>query len=368
MAEITPDDAKKVRTRNIILSVIISIGISAYLFVTTFKPEALTGIHFTYRVVLGLFLAGAALIIRDFCFVYKVRLSAGEKLNWKQALQVVIMWEFGAAITPKLGEVAFTLFVLKRSGLSYGRSTGVIVLNSFLDNVVFVVAFGILYLVMGHHILLISANCADLAGGHVMQKVMLQVRHLADLAWIGYGIFCLVAIFFGVTIFVLPAATKRFFYRVGNLNFLHRFQNTFNHLGDEIEITANEYKNQSPAFWTKMTIATFVNWSMRYLIVNALVFAFASVTPDMCEVYARQYVLWIFLVIPATPGASGWAEISFMALNCEFFPAGFAVAMALIWRIYTFYLYLLVGVIVLPGWLKRTAENPETTSLNGMQR
>jgi hypothetical protein len=357
MAETTPDDAKRIRTRNIFLSVIISIGISAYLFATTFNPAALSGIHFTSKLVFGLFLAGLALIVRDFAFMYKVRLSSVAKLNWSQALRTIIMWEFGAAITPKLGEVAFTLFVLKRSGLSYGRSTGVIVLNSFLDNLVFVVAFGVLYLVLGHHILLISTGCPDLAGDHVMQKVILQVRRLADNAWIGYALFCMVALFFGIAIFVLPAATKRFFYRLANLQMLHRFQHTIQHIGDEIEITANEYKNQDWAFWIKMTAATFVNWSARYLIVNALVFAFAGVSPDMWEVYARQYVLWIFLIIPGTPGASGWAEISFMALNCEFLPLGFAVGMAFIWRIYTFYLYLILGIIVLPGWLKRTSGN-----------
>ena len=79
----------------------------------------------------------------------------------------------------------------------------------------------------------------------------------------------------------------------------------------------------------------------------------------MLEVFARQYVLWIFLVIPTTPGASGWAEISFIALNCEFMPVGLSAAIALVWRIYTYYLYLLVGVMVLPGWLKRTGKNAD---------
>ena len=358
MADNKPDDAKKVSIRRVILPVLIGAGISAYLIATNFKPESLKAIHFSGRLVLGLVLALLALLIRDAAFVYKVRLSSGEKLSWGQCLQTIIMWEFGAAVTPKLSEVAFVLYILKRSGLSYGRSTGVIVLNSFMDNVVFVVLFGILYIAMGHRILLVSADCPDLAGGHVGQKLMLHVRHLADLAWVGYGIFCAVALFFGIALFALPAATKRFFYRVGNTKLLHRFQNSFNHLGDEIEITANEYKNQTKLFWAKMTLATTINWTMRYLIVNALVFAFANgAIPDMWEVYARQYVLWIFLVIPTTPGASGWAEISFIALNCEFMPLGLSAAIALIWRIFTYYLYLLAGVIILPGWLQRTAKN-----------
>jgi uncharacterized membrane protein YbhN (UPF0104 family) len=360
----TTDDTQNVRTRNIVLSIAVSVGISAYLIATNFKPASLSAIHVSGTTLIGLLLAGIALIVRDGAFAYKVRLSSGEKLNWGQAVRAIIMWEFGAAITPKIGEVAFTFFVLKRSGLSFGRSTGVLVLNTFLDNVVFVVVFGILYLVLGHHILTIPANCPDLLGDTATQKIMLYVRHVADKAWIGYIIFCTLALFFGVALFALPQRSKQFFYRLADLPGLHRFQHSLQHLGDEIDITAHEYTNQSRSFWFKMITATLINWSARYAIVCALVFAFADASPgfSLWDVYARQYVLWMFLIIPTTPGASGWAEITFIALNCEFLPFGLPakIALAVIWRIYTYYLYLLVGIIVLPGWLKRTAKNVST--------
>jgi hypothetical protein len=359
MAETTTDAERNVRTRNIVLSIVLSVGISGYLISTNFNPNSLSGIHFSAKLIIGLLLAGIALLIRDAAFVYKVRISSGEKLSWGQAIRAIIMWEFGAAITPKLGEVAFTLFVLKRSGLSYGRSTGVLVLNTFLDNVVFVVTFGILYVVLGPHILTVPPTCADLAGGTVMEKLMVDVRHIAVNAWVGYFIFCGVALFFGIALFVLPSASKRFFYRLGSYRFLNRFQDSINHLGDEIEITAHEYKNQTWAFWIKMVAATLINWTARYCIVNALVFGFSDIGPNFWDVYTRQYLLWMFLVIPTTPGASGWAEITFIALNCEFLPFGLPakIALAVIWRIYTYYLYLLAGIIVLPGWLKRTSKN-----------
>ena len=189
MAEPTTEEVKEVRTRNIALPIALGLGISAYLVITTFKPSALSAIHVSGKTVIGLLLAAVALLLRDGAFAYKVRLSSGEKLNWGQAIRAIVMWEFGAAITPKIGEVAFTFFVLKRTGLSFGRSTGVLVLNTFLDNVVFVVVFGLLYALLGHHILTISTNCPDLTGDTVMQKIMLQVRHVANKAWIGYAIF-----------------------------------------------------------------------------------------------------------------------------------------------------------------------------------
>ena len=361
MADTTADDEQKVRPRNIVVPIVLGVGISLYLIASNFKLKDLYALTVSGRTIIGLVLAALALVVRDGAFAYKVRLSAGEKLSWGQAIRAIVMWEFGAAITPKVGEVAFTFFVLKRSGLSFGRSTGVLVLNTFLDNVVFVGVFGVLYVVLGHHILTMPPICPDLIGDSVMQKTMFYVRHFADKAWIGYVIFCALAIFFGVALFVLPARSKQFFYRLADMPGLHRFQHSIRHLGDEIDITAHEYKNQTSAFWLKMITATLVNWSARYAIVCALVFAFASTSPGFSfwDVYARQYVLWMFLIIPTTPGASGWAEITFIALNCEFLPFSLPakIAVAAIWRIFTYYLYLIVGIIVLPGWLKRTAKN-----------
>jgi hypothetical protein len=62
-------------------------------------------------------------------------------------------------------------------------------------------------------------------------------------------------------------------------------------------------------------------------------------------------------MIPATPGASGLAELSFMALNCEFVKEGIIPLIALIWRGLNFYIYIIIGILVLPGWLARVSKN-----------
>jgi hypothetical protein len=285
--------------------------------------------------------------------MYKVRLSTGASLGWFKMIQVIIMWEFGAAITPKLGEVPFTLFVLKKTGISYGRSMAAILLNTFLDNVLFVIVFALLYLKLGQNMLLVPTDCPDLEG----HKIMQGVAELASHAWIGYLVFIFLAAFFGVALFILPHTTRKFFHQIAEIKFLNRFKESFLHLGDEIEITATEYKNRELWFWIRMIFATWINWTARYLLTNAILYAFATGPLNMLEIFARQYVLWIFLVIPSTPGASGVAEISFIALNCQFIPAGLSATVALIWRIYSYYLYLFLGMITLPRWAANAAKN-----------
>jgi len=57
------------------------------------------------------------------------------------------------------------------------------------------------------------------------------------------------------------------------------------------------------------------------------------------------------LVMP-TPGGSGFAEAVFSEYMAEFIPIGFIVVMALVWRLLTYYPYLLIGAFLLPKWIK----------------
>ncbi|MFN3939549.1 MAG: lysylphosphatidylglycerol synthase domain-containing protein, partial [Chitinophagales bacterium] len=71
------------------------------------------------------------------------------------------------------------------------------------------------------------------------------------------------------------------------------------------------------------------------------------------EVYARQFVVWMLMLIPATPGGTGIAEISFSALMCDYTSPALAPIMALLWRIISFYPYLILGIAILPRWIRR---------------
>jgi hypothetical protein len=192
----------------------------------------------------------------------------------------------------------------------------------------------------------ISGDCPDLSGHVVMQAF----RGFASKAWYGYSAFVFISAFFGIALFVLPHTTRKIFHALSEVRLLSRIKDSIKHFGDEIEITAHEYRNCGPGFYIKMVLATLVNWTGRYMLVVAIIFAFNPGGFNVMEVFARQYVLWIFMVVPSTPGSSGVAEIAFIALNCEFMPTGLSGAIALIWRMYSYYLYLVLGMLVLPRW------------------
>ena len=71
-------------------------------------------------------------------------------------------------------------------------------------------------------------------------------------------------------------------------------------------------------------------------------------------IFARQLIMWIMMLISPTPGGSGFAEFVFKEYLGSFIiggGAGVAIAMAIVWRLITYYPYLFVGVFIVPKWI-----------------
>lgn len=336
------------------LPLLIGFGISAYLLWSNFNPGALASIPFTAHLWIGLALAALTVLLRDLAYMWRIKVITGDKLSWYKSFEVIMLWEFGSAITPgAVGGIALALFILKKENISYGRSTATIMLTTFLDNLSFVIVFAAMYWWLGKGMFLVSTDCPDVAGNVVLKGI----SSLADKSVIGWMLYAGSAAFFALSLFVFPKQAKGFFYNVSHFSCLQRWSKSIQHIGDEIEITSSEFVKMPYLFFVKMMAATLIAWLSRYLLANALFFAFSEVSLNQIEVLARQYVLWVFVVIPSTPGAAGLAELSFVAMNCAFIPTGLAATVAIIWRAYSYYLYLLVGAVVFPKWLLRVSKN-----------
>jgi uncharacterized protein (TIRG00374 family) len=92
-------------------------------------------------------------------------------------------------------------------------------------------------------------------------------------------------------------------------------------------------------------------------VVNFLIIAFIS-GGDQLLIYARQLVMWVILLISPTPGGSGVAEYMLPKFIGEYM-GDFGNEIALMWRLISYYAYLIIGSIVLPLWLKRIYVKPE---------
>ena len=63
----------------------------------------------------------------------------------------------------------------------------------------------------------------------------------------------------------------------------------------------------------------------------------------------------VVLMVSPTPGGSGLSEWLFSEYYADLIPtAGLALILAIFWRIISYYVYLCIGAVLVPEWLKKT--------------
>jgi uncharacterized protein (TIRG00374 family) len=106
------------------------------------------------------------------------------------------------------------------------------------------------------------------------------------------------------------------------------------------------------SFWLKASLATFFSWAARFCLINFLILAFTPVG-DHLLIYAHQLIMWIVMIISPTPGGAVIAEFAFEGFLAEFTPLGLAGLLPVLWRLASYYPYLIIGLLILPKWLKK---------------
>ncbi len=157
-------------------------------------------------------------------------------------------------------------------------------------------------------------------------------------------------------LFYNPRGMQYFLLKVFKLPILRRFRPSMRRVGSDMINSSYRLRTRSWTFWLKSFFATFLSWTSRYWVVNALLVAFWASRYSWAEhfvIFGRQLIMWIMMLVSPTPGGSGFAEFVFKEFLVEFIPGtGVAVGIALLWRLITYYPYLIIGAIMLPKWIK----------------
>ena len=121
--------------------------------------------------------------------------------------------------------------------------------------------------------------------------------------------------------------------------------------GNDIMVTSQQIRGKPFSFFVKGYLATLVSWAGRFLVANLIILAIGGQL-DHLLVFSRQVVMFVCMSVSPTPGGSGVAELSFSTFLAEFIPLKTDAQLTLLWRLITFYPYLLIGAILLPRWVR----------------
>ena len=330
----------QIKASKVILPAVIGMGVVAYIFYKEYDPVVFSRITFSWTSVLWLFVAVLCMVGRDIGYMIRIRILSDGQFTWRQAFRVIMLWEFTSAVTPgAVGGTSVALVYVHKEGISVGRSSAIVMMTSLLDELYFVFMLPLLFLFVGREQLFAIPDSPGWTHG------------IMAVAMIGYSIKLIWVLALSYGLFLNPRGLSKLIFRIFHLPVLRRWKRGAAKAASDIMRTSSEMKLKKPKFWLNALLSTFLSWTSRYWVVNFLFLAFFAVN-DHFLIFARQLVMWIILLVIPTPGGSGVAEFMFDKFLGEFIPiAGFAIALAFLWRLISYYPYLMIGALLVPKWI-----------------
>ena len=355
----TPTASKKsFSTWKILLPVAIGLAVVALMFIHDAKKENLSEIwsqiQFTPWSVLCILIAFVCMGFRDIGLTWRFRALTDRKLTWGQAWTVDMMCEFTNCITPSaVGGSSLGPVYLNSEGVEFGRATTLMLTTLFMDELFFVVACPIVVLLTPSSEIFNSTG-ADFSHG------------LKYTFWCVYGMISAWTFILFMGIIWKPFWIQKVLNKIASWKLLKKWKNNIIGLGDDMMSTSKELRTKPFRFWLEVFCGTMLAWTARYFVVNALFLGFIPQTdPYQWIILARQFVIWVVLMVSPTPGGAGLSEWLFSNYYGDLVgTAGMALIMAIFWRLITYYLYLVIGAIIAPGWLKTYYDRLHQRQLN----
>lgn len=324
----------------IILPVGIGLGVVAWLFHKEFNVKVWDSIHFDTHVIACIALAWLFMLGRDFGLSWRFRTITDRDLTWLQAIKVNYMCEFTSCVTPSaVGGSALGMVYMNREGIELGRATTLMLTTLFLDELFFVVSLPIVMLIVPYRELFGFDHSTFTTG-------------LQTVFWIVYIAIALWTLLLFLGILVRPHAIHVSLNKLFSLKWLRRWQSKVDELGSNMENAGRSLRQRPMRWWLETFGGTALSWCSRYLVVNALFLGFAP-SADQLVVFARQFVVWVVLMVSPTPGSAGISEWLFTTYYGDLIhSAGMALVIALFWRIISYYIYLFIGACIVPSWIR----------------
>jgi uncharacterized protein (TIRG00374 family) len=293
--------------------------------------------------LIWIFLAVLVILFRDAGYVYRIREVTDRHLSWGRAIYVIILWEFASAVTPSVvGGTAVAIFILNKEGIKLGRAIAYVMVTAILDN---------LFFVIGAPIILFFAKGNIFAESKVLET-QLQ-NSMEAIFWISYALYATYSLVMAAALFYRPRVFKWVLIKIFSIKWLRKWKHDADGYGNQIIEASKELAGKSFRYWVPIVIATIFIWSSRYLMLNALISAFVPLEiNEHIIVFARQVIMWIVMMISPTPGSSGTAEFFFAQFFTQFLTK-YTFVTSILWRLLSYYPYLILGALFLPRWIKQ---------------
>lgn len=340
------DVLRSIRVSRVIIPILLGIGVVGYMLWRQYDQEEFAKINWTLHTTFWVGLSFLLLVVRHLAYAKRLRILSNKFFSWKKCIELIFIWEFSSAVSPtSVGGSAVALFILSQEKLSTAKTATIVLYSAILDTIFFVGTLPILLFFFGTEIIRPGINSfGDIDGwGYTFVG--------AYLLMLTYGF----VFFYGL--FINPRPIRKFLISMTKLRWFRRYRHKAIELGNDIIHASREMKLKDFKFHISAFLSTATAWSCRFLLLNCLIIAFVDdVGTDVAsqmKLYARLEAMFVIMAFSPTPGGAGFAEVVFPGFVNDYVPSkGIAVLIASIWRLFTYYTYLLIGAIIIPNWIR----------------
>ncbi len=332
--------------RRIILPTIIGLGVLFFLVSRQLSLNDLNDIGWTKHAFFWLFVSVLVYAFRHLMYSWRLRMLSEGDFSWWKSIELVTILEFASAVSPtNFGGSAVAFFLLIQEHISGARATTIVIYTIIADTIFFVLSIPLLYALFGSIIFIPPNDIEGSWGG---------LGYTLFVVWVIMAVYGLLLTY---GLFIQPKHLKSFLYAMSRWRIFGKTRDKIKNAAGEIYSSSFHIKEMPFSFHAKTTFATIIAWICRFFSISAILIA---IYPEMqqslydhCILFGRGEALYAVTAYSPTPGGSGVAEIIFGQFYSEYISPGIAVVAAILWRLITYYPYLVIGVIIIPNWIRK---------------
>jgi uncharacterized protein (TIRG00374 family) len=286
------------------------------------------------------------LVLRHLAYSYRLWIVAEKSFSFIKCIELMFIWLFSSAVTPtSIGGAAVALIFLAKEKLSSARTAVIVLYTVVADTFFFIITLLALYLILGPSML----------RPHLTSVV--EIDHWGKTFMAAYLVMFIYGSFFAYGLFIDPHRPRMLLDWFTRGKLFRKFRAGALQTGHEFVEASREIVRKDRNFHAKVVLSTIVAWSCRFLLLVCLIEAFVPNAVfngiNQLKQFARIEAMFVLMEFSPTPGGSGIAEYAVSEYLNDFVPVGIVFIIAFIWRLLEYYSYLLIGVIVVPNWIRK---------------
>jgi len=310
-----------------------------------FDVDEFSKIEWNARLWKYLGIAVLIYVLRHLFYAYRLRILSDEEFTFKHAIELVFIWEFASAISPtSIGGSAVAVFFLSQEKISAAKAVSIVLYTVIVDTFFFLVSLLGLLAIFGPE--LIRPDMTSMFQGYGITFMLVWLFMFSFGSVLLWGLF-------------RPRVIQRLLMWISTWPFIKRFRRSLYQTGQDVVTTSKELRTKPLSFHIKAILLTIGAWVTRFVAVNFIILALINTDWSFMDhflVYSRSETMYVITQFSPTPGGSGVMEFMFSGFFKDFIAPTVGKVAALLWRLITYYPYLVVGALIIPNWIRRVVK------------